>query len=93
MYTVETVDGVHHICENGHPIGEIWNCDDANDFAAFLDTRRALRSKGGKKTAETYGREFYQEIGRKGGQKLAKARGSEYYSVIGSLPKGKGDAK
>ncbi len=26
--------------------------------------------KGGKKTAETHGREFYEEIGHKGGQKV-----------------------
>jgi len=28
--------------------------------------------KGGKKTAETHGREFYEEIGHKGGQKVRK---------------------
>jgi general stress protein YciG len=27
---------------------------------------------GGKKTAETHGREFYEEIGHKGGQKVRK---------------------
>jgi Stress-induced bacterial acidophilic repeat motif. len=28
--------------------------------------------KGGEKTAETHGREFYSEIGRKGGQKVRR---------------------
>ena len=28
--------------------------------------------KGGRKTAETHGREFYEEIGHKGGQKVRR---------------------
>lgn len=28
--------------------------------------------KGGRRTAETHGREFYEEIGHKGGQKVRK---------------------
>jgi general stress protein YciG len=28
--------------------------------------------KGGKKTAETHGREFYESIGHKGGQKVRR---------------------
>ena len=28
--------------------------------------------KGGRKTAETHGRKFYEEIGHKGGQKVKK---------------------
>ena len=39
--------------------------------------------KGGEKTAETHGREFYEMIGRKGGEKTASERGSEFYSEIG----------
>mgnify|MGYP005834253445 CR=1 FL=1 len=39
--------------------------------------------KGGERTAETHGKEFYQEIGRKGGEKVAEERGSEFYSEIG----------
>ncbi len=35
--------------------------------------------KGGKRTAETHGREFYSEIGHKGGQKVKELieRGKE----------------
>ncbi|HOX41061.1 MAG TPA: KGG domain-containing protein [bacterium] len=47
--------------------------------------------KGGEKTSETHGREFYQEIGHKGGEvggeKGGKATrdkyGPEFYSEIG----------
>jgi general stress protein YciG len=28
--------------------------------------------KGGRRTAETHGREFYEEIGQKGGQKVRR---------------------
>jgi general stress protein YciG len=28
--------------------------------------------KGGRRTAETHGREFYEEIGHKGGQKVRR---------------------
>jgi general stress protein YciG len=40
-------------------------------------------SKGGTKTAQTHGHEFYEYIGRKGGEKVAKERGPEFYSEIG----------
>ena len=39
--------------------------------------------KGGRRTAETHGREFYEEIGRKGGEKVSTNRGPEFYSEIG----------
>jgi len=43
--------------------------------------------KGGEKTSETHGREFYQEIGHKGGEKGGRATsekyGPEFYSEIG----------
>lgn len=39
---------------------------------------------GGEKTAETHGREFYEQIGRKGGETVAEQRGPEFYSEIGS---------
>lgn len=40
--------------------------------------------RGGKKTAATHGREFYEKIGRKGGEKVSMERGPEFYSEIGS---------
>jgi hypothetical protein len=39
--------------------------------------------KGGEKTAETHGREFYEEIGHKGGEKTAETHGKEFYEQIG----------
>jgi general stress protein YciG len=43
--------------------------------------------KGGEKTAETHGKEFYHEIGEKGGhkggEKTAETHGHEFYSKIG----------
>ncbi len=43
--------------------------------------------KGGEKTAETHGKEFYHEIGEKGGHKGGEAvkekYGPEFYSKIG----------
>ena len=47
--------------------------------------------KGGEKTAQTHGREFYEYIGRKGGEKVAHERGHEFYSQISS--KGHKDKK
>jgi hypothetical protein len=41
--------------------------------------------RGGQKTSETHGREFYEEIGRKGGQKTISERGPQFYSQIGKL--------
>ena len=40
--------------------------------------------KGGRRTASTHGREFYEKIGRKGGEKVSAERGPEFYSEIGS---------
>jgi len=40
--------------------------------------------RGGEKTSQTHGREFYEQIGRKGGEKVAQERGPEFYSEIGS---------
>lgn len=40
--------------------------------------------KGGEKTAQTHGREFYQEIGHKGGKRNFATHGPEFYSEIGS---------
>ena len=39
--------------------------------------------RGGQRTSETHGEEFYREIGRKGGEKVAKQRGSEFFREIG----------
>ncbi len=43
--------------------------------------------KGGEKTAETHGHEFYHEIGEKGGhkggEKTAETHGHEFYEKIG----------
>ena len=49
--------------------------------------------KGGEKTAETHGREFYEEIGRKGGEKVSEERGPEFYSEIGTKGGAKGGAE
>lgn len=40
--------------------------------------------RGGKRTAATHGREFYEKIGRKGGEKVSMERGPDFYSEIGS---------
>ncbi len=43
--------------------------------------------RGGEKTAETHGHEFYEEIGKKGGHKggeaTAERHGHEFYEEIG----------
>ncbi|HOX41063.1 MAG TPA: KGG domain-containing protein [bacterium] len=39
--------------------------------------------KGGKKTAQTHGHDFYQEIGRKGGETTSREHGPNFYSEIG----------
>jgi uncharacterized protein len=36
------------------------------------DAGRKGGQKGGRRTAETHGREFYEEIGHKGGQKVRR---------------------
>ena len=44
--------------------------------------------RGGERTAETHGHEFYKEIGKKGGRKggetTAKLYGHEFYEEIGA---------
>jgi general stress protein YciG len=39
--------------------------------------------KGGEKTSETHGKEFYEEIGKKGGEKVSEEKGPEFYEAIG----------
>ncbi len=43
--------------------------------------------KGGERTAETHGHEFYEEIGKKGGhiggERTAETHGHEFYEEIG----------
>lgn len=39
--------------------------------------------KGGRKTAQTHGHQFYQEIGRMGGETTSREKGPEFYSNIG----------
>ena len=46
-------------------------------------TVREAGHKGGEKTAETHGKEFYEQIGHKGGESTAKSHGKEFYEQIG----------
>lgn len=39
--------------------------------------------RGGEKTAETHGHEFYEEIGKKGGETTSEKHGREFYEEIG----------
>ncbi len=39
-------------------------------------TVREAGQKGGEKTAETHGHEFYEKIGQKGGEKVAAGEGA-----------------
>ncbi|MCL6519719.1 MAG: hypothetical protein K6T99_07795 [Armatimonadetes bacterium] len=39
--------------------------------------------RGGKRTAETHGHEFYEEIGRKGGETTSVKYGTPFYEEIG----------
>lgn len=39
--------------------------------------------RGGKKTAETHGHEFYEEIGKKGGETTSERYGTPFYEEIG----------
>ena len=39
--------------------------------------------KGGEKTSQAHGKEFYENIGHKGGQKTSQAHGKDFYEDIG----------
>ena len=39
--------------------------------------------KGGKKTRDTHGHEFYQQIGRMGGETTSREHGPDFYQQIG----------
>jgi general stress protein YciG len=39
--------------------------------------------KGGTRTSQTHGHDFYQEIGRKGGETTSREHGPEFYQEIG----------
>jgi general stress protein YciG len=39
--------------------------------------------RGGRRTAETHGHEFYEEIGRKGGESTSEKYGTPFYEEIG----------
>lgn len=47
------------------------------------ENARLYGSKGGKKTAETYGSEHMQKIGKLGGEKTFEEHGPEHMSAIG----------
>jgi general stress protein YciG len=49
--------------------------------------------KGGERTAETHGKEFYEKIGHKGGEETAKTHGHEFYQEIGHKGGEKGGQK
>jgi general stress protein YciG len=46
-------------------------------------TVREAGHKGGEKTSETHGHEFYEKIGHKGGEKVSEEKGPEFYEKIG----------
>lgn len=46
-------------------------------------TVREAGHKGGERTAETHGHEFYEEIGKKGGERTSETHGHEFYEEIG----------
>ncbi|MCX6680909.1 MAG: hypothetical protein NTX42_11195 [Methanothrix sp.] len=53
--------------------GEIWMAEDKRsskkDVKGTMTVQEAGR-KGGMKTAQTHGKDFYEEIGHKGGQRV-----------------------
>lgn len=53
-----------------------------NEKKEEMTVREAGR-RGGEKTAETHGHEFYEEIGRKGGETTKEEYGPEFYKEIG----------
>jgi uncharacterized protein len=60
------------------PIQEV-NCLSSEKKKGKMTVEEAGR-RGGEKTAETHGEEFYSEIGHKGGQKVKRLiqEGKEY---------------
>jgi len=46
-------------------------------------TVREAGHKGGERTAESHGHEFYEDIGHKGGERTAETHGHEFYEEIG----------
>ena len=56
-------------------------------------TVREAGHKGGERTAETHGREFYEQIGHKGGEETARTHGHEFYKEIGHKGGEKGGEK
>lgn len=46
-------------------------------------TVRQAGHKGGERTKETHGHEFYEDIGRKGGETTAETHGHQFYEEIG----------
>lgn len=46
-------------------------------------TVSAAGHKGGERTAETHGHEFFEDIGRKGGKRTAETHGHDFYEEIG----------
>jgi uncharacterized protein len=49
--------------------------------------------KGGERTAETHGHEFYEEIGKKGGERTSETHGHDFYEEIGHKGGVKGGPK
>ena len=49
--------------------------------------------KGGERTAETHGHEFYEEIGKKGGARTSETHGHNFYEEIGHKGGEKGGPK
>lgn len=39
--------------------------------------------RGGKRTSQTHGHEFYEEIGKKGGETTSEKYGTPFYEEIG----------
>ncbi|MDO8489845.1 MAG: stress-induced protein, KGG, repeat-containing protein [bacterium] len=54
--------------------------DEENRSGGGMSVREAGR-RGGRATANTHGREFYQNIGRKGGERVSRDR--EHMAAIG----------
>ncbi|BAL62970.1 general stress protein (plasmid) [Melissococcus plutonius DAT561] len=46
-------------------------------------TRAQAGQRGGEKTAQTHGKNFYEEIGHKGGEKTAQTHDKNFYKENG----------